>query len=506
MSVFRGRNLWVLLIAVSAAGAILAFRIDGSRLRGYIGTNDPSLYKMLYLGDENHDYALSTREMRKVLIKIIRGTILPPSDPNERQWYDIDGSGQVDRADIRKTIAVIRDLLTATCGNGTIDSGEACDDGVLGRRDQCNDVCQIRPIWWLDDAGFAGPRDYDVFSESWDNRDGFLMNLPGGKKGLVWAEVSQDGMTHAVHWSVYDPPTDAWTTVETLASSATPLYELQVAGSSDQILTTWVEKTYRTDAQNRHYESATLKAVIYDVASAAWGSVQDLWSAEHQNSALGMNESSGNDNPAHTLIPSVDPPSVLWGDRVMTFADWPYYELAFTESTFTNGAWSIPREIGRERAQEVSTFRASNDEPVVTWFGADQPNGCVNGHHPPSVVLRESGVWRFAPLVLTNATMYPGFTISVNADGLGVLAYIGHCETGGYSASNVLYERSYDHGVLGTEHALDTINSQSFRGQGEVAITDQGGGTFQLLWTAKNIVDGVETDMWPPKTYTVTVP
>ncbi len=507
MRPFHSRNFWILVLAVSVAGVIIAFQIDGSRLRGYVGANDPSLYKMRHLGDENHDYALSVREMRKVLMKIIRGTIVQPTDPNERPYYDIDGDSEIADGDVRRTIAVIRDLLTATCGNSVVDSGESCDDGVLDRRDRCNDVCQIRPIWWLEDAGFAGPRDYNVFSESWNDRDGFLLDLPNGRKGLVWGEQSQNGSTHTVYWSTYDPPTDTWTTVQALASSATPLYELQALGGTDQILVAWVEKEYRTDVNNRHFETGTIRAMIYDVQGDTWSTAATLWSAEHQNSALGMNEASGNsDNPSRTLVLSANPPSVLWGDRVTTFTDWPYYEVAFTESTYTNGAWSAPRELGRERAQEVWTFRANNHEPVVTWHGADQPNGCVNGHHPPRVLLRESGVWRSAPLILTNATMYPGFVMNVNASGQGVFAYIGHCETGGYSATNVLYERSYDHGVLGTEHALDSISSQSFRGQGAVSITDQGSGTFQLRWTAKNIVNGVETDMWEPRTYTVTVP
>ena len=89
--------------------------------------------------DTDANGVLSTKEIRKSLIAIIRGVILG------HQTEDIDGDGAVDRADIRATTQAFRSLLSASCGNGVLDVDEDCDDGNTTAGDGCSAQCSIEP-------------------------------------------------------------------------------------------------------------------------------------------------------------------------------------------------------------------------------------------------------------------------------------------------------------------------------------------------------------------------
>lgn len=132
----RGSLFIILTLGVVAAFAVTTF----GGLRGFVAWNDPSLEKMLAIGDQDADSHLSTNELRKTLVTVIRKVIVPPADITP---YDLDGSAALDRADIRRAIAVARDLLTATCGDGQIGSGEQCDDGNVASGDGCSATCRI---------------------------------------------------------------------------------------------------------------------------------------------------------------------------------------------------------------------------------------------------------------------------------------------------------------------------------------------------------------------------
>ncbi len=136
---FRGT---VVIIAVAAVVIGLTAGKFGS-LRGYVAWNDPSLTKMLAIGDRDADGGLSVPELRRTLIAVIQRVVAPPPNPDAIPPYDIDSNGALERADIRRTVTVIRDLLGAVCGNGSIDSGEQCDDGGTASADGCSATCRI---------------------------------------------------------------------------------------------------------------------------------------------------------------------------------------------------------------------------------------------------------------------------------------------------------------------------------------------------------------------------
>lgn len=126
MSALSFRRLVVtLLLAALAVGAVFAIRIRGSLL-----SPDTILLNMKTLADSNHDNVLTPREIRKALVLVVRNVIAQDTA------FDVNGDGSLNRTDISDAVRAFRALLTAVCGNGTVDSGEQCDGG-----DGCTATC-----------------------------------------------------------------------------------------------------------------------------------------------------------------------------------------------------------------------------------------------------------------------------------------------------------------------------------------------------------------------------
>ncbi|MCU0694263.1 MAG: hypothetical protein MUF54_22970, partial [Polyangiaceae bacterium] len=60
------------------------------------------------------------------------------SPPNTNYWVFVDGFGTSASGDFRLEI-----LMVPTCGNGTVDVGEQCDDGNKDAGDGCSESCVV---------------------------------------------------------------------------------------------------------------------------------------------------------------------------------------------------------------------------------------------------------------------------------------------------------------------------------------------------------------------------
>jgi hypothetical protein len=120
-------------------------------------------------------------------------------------------------------------------------------------------------------------------------------------------------------------------------------------------------------------------------------------------------------------------------------------------------------------------------------------------------MMRENGAWLGEPILLpTNG--YHGLNVVTDDQGRGVLTYIIHCETGTYEATNTLIARTYQNGLLGAPQTLEVVTTPNYSGNGQLSIAELGNAAFRVTWTSNVILDGVATEIWAPKTYTVTVP
>ncbi len=127
-----------LLLAIAVLVVVLGSAYFGNAvLRGSI-LGDVAVDAALKVrADTNGDGVLSPREIRKSLFDIIRGVLL------HRPEYDIDGDGTVNRADLTIAKQSLRRLMTASCGNGTVEAGEQCDDQNIGSGDGCSAACRV---------------------------------------------------------------------------------------------------------------------------------------------------------------------------------------------------------------------------------------------------------------------------------------------------------------------------------------------------------------------------
>ncbi|MBP9850264.1 MAG: VCBS repeat-containing protein [Candidatus Peribacteraceae bacterium] len=124
-----GFALIVLLAAMlTLAGPLL--------IKGDILPRDIGL-KMKALADTDTNSVLTVREIRKALVKVIGGVSVQDAA------FDVNESGVVNRADLADAISAFRGLLSAVCGNGTVDTGEQCDDGGGTDGNGCSAVCSI---------------------------------------------------------------------------------------------------------------------------------------------------------------------------------------------------------------------------------------------------------------------------------------------------------------------------------------------------------------------------
>ena len=122
----------LLLLLLAAAGASV-----GSRFLRGSATGDGIIASMKELADTDHDFTLTTREIRAALVTVIRKVAV--SDPA----FDINGDGGVNKTDISVAVQAFRSLLSAVCGNGFMEAGEQCDDGNIVAADGCSSACAV---------------------------------------------------------------------------------------------------------------------------------------------------------------------------------------------------------------------------------------------------------------------------------------------------------------------------------------------------------------------------
>ncbi len=116
------------LIVLAVAVASLSSR----SLRGSL-TDD----KVLTLLDLDHNGALNTSEMRKG----IRAFFIART--SQDLAFDLNADSTVNRPDLLSLIASLHAFLIASCGNGSLEAAEQCDDGGTANGDGCSSMCRI---------------------------------------------------------------------------------------------------------------------------------------------------------------------------------------------------------------------------------------------------------------------------------------------------------------------------------------------------------------------------
>ena len=126
-------RLFLLTLAVAAVTGVVVTLSPATRfLRGSL-TDD----RVLTLCDTNADGMFEISEMRRCISSTITAIV------RNTPAYDLDGSGTVNRADLRILIQSIRAFLSAECGNGQAEAGEQCDDGNQSNADACTNACTM---------------------------------------------------------------------------------------------------------------------------------------------------------------------------------------------------------------------------------------------------------------------------------------------------------------------------------------------------------------------------
>ncbi len=127
------------IIGTLAFAVVLAgfFLQTGTTLQGsLLGAGDtPTRIKALADTDENK--VLTAKELRSALVSIIGGVAV------NNAAYDVNKDSMISRQDIGDAVIAMRALLSAVCGNGTLDAGEECDDGNALDVDACNNICAL---------------------------------------------------------------------------------------------------------------------------------------------------------------------------------------------------------------------------------------------------------------------------------------------------------------------------------------------------------------------------
>jgi cysteine-rich repeat protein len=102
--------------------------------------------------DGNGDGARSKGEMKTFLVGFIRDALLWLSRENTphpctltecvvtQECRDLVNDGRITRADLSLGLSTLQFLVS--CGNGTLSSGEQCDDGNTRGGDGCNAICK----------------------------------------------------------------------------------------------------------------------------------------------------------------------------------------------------------------------------------------------------------------------------------------------------------------------------------------------------------------------------
>lgn len=109
----------LLCLAIATLLVALFFSLSSSSiLRGSLADD-----RVTALADTDRNATLSTREMRRVIVKMIQAIITHDTA------YDLNLDSITHSDDLRILIQSIRDHLSAECGNGIVQAGEQCDDG-----------------------------------------------------------------------------------------------------------------------------------------------------------------------------------------------------------------------------------------------------------------------------------------------------------------------------------------------------------------------------------------
>lgn len=125
-----------MLLSVAAGACILLLlRYPGALrfLRGSLLTDT----KVLQLCDKDGNKAMDDREMRLCIEAMLTAIT------NQTLTYDLDGNHTVHQDDLILLEATFQSFLHALCGNGAIESGEACDDQNTANGDGCSSLCRI---------------------------------------------------------------------------------------------------------------------------------------------------------------------------------------------------------------------------------------------------------------------------------------------------------------------------------------------------------------------------
>ncbi len=125
----RSRLLATLLLLV----LVLIIGLAGKTVLQGSLTDD----RVLTLIDTNRDSIATVQEMRAGIVAVVMAKV------TQNLSYDLDGNSVVNVQDVRQFIASIRALLSANCGNASVEAGEQCDDGNTLETDQCSNTCRL---------------------------------------------------------------------------------------------------------------------------------------------------------------------------------------------------------------------------------------------------------------------------------------------------------------------------------------------------------------------------
>ena len=135
VAVIRLHRLFIGLLLVAVVAAIVTTSLPHI-LRGALLSPDSIALNLRIRANTDGDPGLSVREIRRALVSIIRSVIMGNPDG------DVDGDGVVNKADITNAVRGFRSLMLTACNNGTVDTGEQCDDGNTVNGDGCSAQCR----------------------------------------------------------------------------------------------------------------------------------------------------------------------------------------------------------------------------------------------------------------------------------------------------------------------------------------------------------------------------
>ena len=114
------------------------------------------------------------------------------------------------------SVLVLESSAYAVCGNGVLDSGEACEDGNTTNGDGCDNTCTIESGWDCTEAVF----ELDFYNEL----------IEEGQGANIWS-MDPDGRT--VYQSENSSPSVYVSTLPATGVEATFTLEVNASGDDD---------------------------------------------------------------------------------------------------------------------------------------------------------------------------------------------------------------------------------------------------------------------------------